>query len=147
VSGRGRGEGRRKRGRAHGKEFMDAALDGYIRDIALQRWRDYEDLADVYAQDPGRALAEAGAPLGAGPYRELWQEAWRRSIWPGPEGPQEHLFARIERVVRDCLLAEREERVRRGDPAIEDTPGYKEFVSRALNNLYREASGEIEELD
>ncbi|HKI99579.1 MAG TPA: hypothetical protein VKB51_13985 [bacterium] len=139
--------GRKRRRRQEGKEFMDAAMDGYIRDLALHRWRDYEDLADVYGSEAPRALEETGAVLGEEPYRALWQAAWQRHVWPGGEDPQMHLFGRMELAVREALLAEQEARAERGDRTIEDTPGYNEFVGRALGNLFHEASGEIEELD
>ena len=126
---------------------MDAALDGYIRDLALHRWRDFEDLTEQLDHDAERALAEAGTFADAGPYQPLWQEAWQRHVWPGPEQPTEHLFGRMETAGGVALLRERDARSERGDLTIEDTPGYKEFVGRALNQLYEEASGEIEELD
>jgi hypothetical protein len=144
---RGRRGGGRKRGRKSGKEFMDAAMDGYIRDLSLHCWRDFEDLTEAYEHDAERALAETGAFLAAGPYRPLWLEAWRKHVWPGPPQPAEHLFGRMEAAVREALLQEREARAENGDPTIEDTPGYKEFVDRAMTNLLQEASGEIEEID
>lgn len=146
MAGKGKGKGG-KRGRQSGKEFMDAALDGYIRDLALHLWRDYEDLCDVHGEGSPAALSEAGASLGLGPYHALWQEAWSRHVWPGQADAEPHLFGRFESAVREGLLAERDARAERGDLAIEDTPGYKEFVRRAMDNLYMEASGEIEELD
>ncbi|HUJ76109.1 MAG TPA: hypothetical protein VL359_14695 [bacterium] len=147
MAGPGKTEGGRKRGRRKEKEFMDAAMDGFIRDIALQLWREYEDLEEAYDHDTQRALEELGAAVGRQPYQELWQSAWRGHVWPHPRDPQAHLFGRIEAAVRVALEQERQARAERGDSTIEDTPGYKEFVSRALNVLYREASGEIEEFD
>ena len=137
----------RKRGRGRQAHFMDAALDGYIRDVALHRWREFEDLDEAFDHDTERALEEAGAFPQAGPYRGLWVDAWRKHVWPGPEDRTVHLYGRMELAVREALLQERDERAARGDVAIEDTPGYKEFVARAMGRLLEEASGEIEELD
>jgi hypothetical protein len=146
VAGRDKRRGGKKRGRQAGKEFMDAAMDGYIRDLALRCWREFEDLSEAHG-DPDRALGEVGTFTGAGSYRPLWVEAWRRHVWPAPQGPAAPLFGRIEAAVREALLAERAARAEHGEPTIEDTPDYQEFVARALNVLYQEASGEIEELD
>ncbi|HEX9844629.1 MAG TPA: hypothetical protein VGC20_17850 [bacterium] len=137
----------RKSGRKREAHFMDVALDGYVRDLALRRWREFEDLSEVYDHDVERALEEAGAFPAASSYRPLWQESWQRHVWPGPEEKTGPLFGRIEAAVREALLRERELRLERGEPTIEDTPGYQEFVGRALGRLLEEASGEIEELD
>ena len=136
----------RKRGRTRQSHFMDVAIDGYIRDLALHRWRDFEDLSETHG-DPERALEEAGAFQEAGPYRPLWQEAWRKHVSPGRQPRPMHLFGCMEAAVREALLAEMAQRAAGGDVTIEDTPGYKEFVARALNRLLEEASGEIEEFD
>jgi hypothetical protein len=146
----GRGKSRepgRKRGRKRESHFMDVAIDGYIRDVALHLWRDVEELTEVHGGDVGRALEEVGSLPLAGPYRPLWQAAWRAHVWPGPPDASEHLFGRMERAVREALLQEREARPAQGDVTIEDTPGYKEFVGRAMDQLLEEASGENEQWD
>ena len=121
-------------------------MDGYTRDLALRCWREFEDLSEAHG-DPGRALGEIGTFTGAGPYQPLWEAAWQRHVWPAPQDASGPLFGRIEAAIREALLTERTQRAERGEPTIEDTPGYQEFVARALNVLYEEASGEIEELD
>ncbi len=146
MARKGNREPGRKRGRKRESQFMDAAIDGYIRDLALHRWRDFEDLSEGHG-DPERALQEAGVFVEAGPYRPLWQEAWRKHVWPGQQPRPMHLFGCMEAAVREALLAEKVQRAERGDDTIEDTPGYKEFVARALNQLLEEASGELENFD
>ena len=136
----------RKRGKTRQAHFMDVAMDGYIRDVALHRWREFEDLSEAHG-DPERAMEEAGVFPQAGPYGELWQAAWRKHVWPGQQPRPMHLFGCMEAAVREALTAEIAERAERGDVTVEDTPGYKEFVARAMNRLLEEAAGEIEELD
>jgi hypothetical protein len=136
----------RKRGRTRQAHFMDVAIDGYIRDVALHCWRDFEALGEAHGGDEARALEETGVFIEMGPYRPLWQSAWRKHVWPGAQPRTEHLFGCMEAAVREALLAEKIQRAEQGDVTIEDTPGYKEFVARAMNQLLEEASGEIEEM-
>ncbi len=44
---RRRGKGGGGKNRRKGKEFMDAALDAYIRHLALQKWREVTDRQDT----------------------------------------------------------------------------------------------------
>lgn len=137
----------RKSGRRRQSHFMDAAMDGYVRDVALHIWREYEDLTTARGFGERDALQAMGEFSGAGPYRALWQEAWRQHVLPGMGEGGMPLYGRVETAVRDALREEHAARAERGDVTIEDTPGYKEFVARALGRLLEEASGEIEEMD
>lgn len=141
------GGGKRRGGGRRGAHFMDAAMDGYIRDVALHKWRAFQDLAEAHGGDAERAVAEAGTFPEFAPYHRLWEESWRRHVAPGPSAPGGHLFGRMEAAVREALQAEQAEREMEGDDTIEDTPGYQEFVARAMGQLLEEASGEIEEMD
>jgi hypothetical protein len=136
----------RKSGRGRQAHFMDVAMDGYVRDVALHCWRDFEALSQTPGQDEARAMAEAGAFPTAGAYRGLWQQAWQAHVWPGPPERTQHPFARMEAAVRQAVEQERQARAERGDVTIEDTQAYQEFVARAMNRLLEEASGEIEEM-
>ena len=109
----GRREGGRKKRRQSGKEFMDAAIDGYIRDLALRMFREIEDLDEAYGHDSERVLREAGAALAHKPYGELWKAAWEHHVWPSPQAPEQSLFGRIEGAVREALLAMSPSRTRR----------------------------------
>ena len=137
----------KKGGRRKGKEFMDAALDGYIRDQALYKWREVDGLMAGAEIDSGQALRESGDFLERGPFRDIWRRNWQEQIRGAQEPSGGTLFAMIEEAVRGAVLEEREERVRREAPLLEDSPSYKEFIARAMEQLLEEASGDIEELD
>ncbi|MBI4561439.1 MAG: hypothetical protein HY724_05290, partial [Candidatus Rokubacteria bacterium] len=62
-------KGERKRDRAEGKEFMDAAREGFVRYVALEKWREIEDMRETLGFDWARAAKEAGQFPGRGPYQ------------------------------------------------------------------------------
>jgi len=142
-----RGRRGKKGGRRKGKEFMDAALDGYIRDQALNKWREVDGLVAGAENHAGQALRESGDFLERGPYRDIWRRNGQEQIRGVREPSGGTLFAMIEEAVRGAVLEEREARVRSEAPLLEDSPSYKEFIARIMELLLGEASGDIEELD
>lgn len=145
--GRGRGQGGGGKGRRKGKEFMDAALDGYIRDQALYKWREVDGLMAGAEIDARQALRDSGDFLERGTYRDIWRRNWQEQISGVQALSGGTLFAMIEEAVRGAVLEEREERLRSKAPLLEDSPSYKEFIARAMEQLLEEAAGDIEELD
>lgn len=143
----GKWDPQRKKGRRRDAHFMDVVLDGYVRHVALEIFRSFEDLTEAYDQDAARAMEELGAFAGAGDYAPIWQEAWRAHVWPLAGPTETPLFGRIEAAVRQALLAERAARQERGDVTLEDTPLYKAFVADAMDNLLEASMGETEEMD
>ena len=141
------GEGKRKRGSGgrRGAHFMDAAFDAYARDLALGAWRAVDDHVQLHGRDMNAALQEIGNFFG--PYAQLWQGHWRSLLSQQQAAPDASVLGLIESTVRLALIEEQAQRQQRGDEPIEDTPTYKEFISRALGRLFEEASGEIEDLD
>ena len=139
--------GKKKGKRRKGKEFMDAVLDGYIRDQALHKWREVDGLVQGAGVGWGQALRDAAEFPEKGPYQDIWRQWWGREMPAGETPADDTVFASIEAAVRGAVLDEREERKRRADPLLEDSAQYKAFVSRAMENLLGEASGEIEEWD
>ena len=147
VRERGRGRGRGRKGKRKGKEFMDAALDGYIRDQALHKWREVDGLMTGAEIDARQALQDSGDFLERGPYRDLWRRNWLEKFSGVQELAGGTLFAKIEEAVRGAVLEEREERRQGKVQLLEDSLSYKKFIARNMDQLLEEASGEIEELD
>lgn len=138
---------KRRHGRRKNKEFMDAALDAFIRDQALKKMREVDGLIAGAGLETTNALQSAKEFLEKGPYRQIWIKWWQEKVLEDLEGASEHLFARIENAMRFAVMEEKEERLRRNDALLEDSLPYQSFVTHALDNLFWEASGEIEELD
>jgi hypothetical protein len=137
---------RGKRGRRKSKEFMDAALDAYIRDLALQKWREVTDLQESLSVDTARAICDVGNFPERGPYRNIWERWWQTQVAAAAVPPDSALIGRIEEAVRGALLEEISARQEQGDRPLEDTLGYKTFLDRALDHLLQEEAGTIEEL-
>lgn len=138
---------KKKGKRRKGKEFMDAVVDAYIRDQSLRKWREVDGLITGAGIDADQALRESAEFLEKGPYREIWRRWWGLQVTDGPKPDAGDRFAGIEAAVRGAVLEEKAERKQRQDPLLEDSMSYKEFVSRAMEQLLGEASGEIEDMD
>ncbi|GIX46342.1 MAG: hypothetical protein KatS3mg131_0553 [Candidatus Tectimicrobiota bacterium] len=135
---------RGKQGKRQGKEFMDAALDAYIRHLALEKWREVTDLQEALGPEPLQALRAAGDFAPRGPYRAIWERWWQAQVVEGEASAP--LLGRIEAAVRGALHEERQARRQCGDVALEDTRDYKAFLDQALGQLFAEEAGAIEEL-
>lgn len=134
----------RKRDRAEGKEFMDVAREAFVRYVALEKWREIEDMRETLGFDWGRAVEEAGGFLGRGPYRALWVRRWREQVLPATNGAEAGtLFAAIEAAAAAALADEVAARNDRRDRPLEEDPEYKGFLDAALGKLWREAAGEL----
>ena len=137
---------RRGKGRRQGKEFMDAALDAYIRHLALQKWREVTDLQDTTELPIESAIRDCGDFSERGPYRDIWQRWWRTAaVSPGSD-PKTSLFGGIEAAIQGALHEEVEARQHVGDVPIEDGLAYKAFIDHALDHLFEEEAGSLEEL-
>lgn len=135
----------RKRDRAEGKEFMDAAREAFVRYVALDKWREIEDMRDTLGFDWTRAAMEAGHFLGRGSYQPLWVRRWDEQVLPQAVGTDPgRLFAAIEGAIAGAVHDEEEERKARRDRPLDEDPEYKGFLDHALENLFREAAGELE---
>lgn len=139
---------RKKRGgkrKSKNKEFMDAALDAFIRDQALRKWRDVEDHKEGAELEMKQAL-EASDFLEKTLYRDIWRHWWQVEVlnkFPNVDS----LFASIEAAVRGAVLEEREQRVAQKEELLEDSLTYKAFIARQMDNLLFEAGGETEEFE
>ena len=135
----------KKRGKSKNKEFMDAALDAFIRDQSLQKWNEVEGLREGAEINVMQAVKSSSEFLVKGPYRKIWVSWWKQDVIDHLPGSNEHLFARIENAVRGAVLEEREVRKNQADALLEDSFEYKEFIARQMEHLLFEAGGDIEE--
>ena len=131
---------RKKRGKSKNKEFMDAALDAFIRDQSLQKWHEVDGLRTGAEIDASQAVKSSSEFMVKGPYREIWRRWWQREVIDKEQGTKETLFAQIEKSVTGAVLEERE--VRRGVPEGVRECGRGQSRDRSLPELLqqREAS-------
>lgn len=135
-----------KRGKRKGKEFMDAAIDAYVRDLALEKWRQVTDLQESLGIDIAQAVRDAGCFPERGPYRNIWERWWQMEVVAAAAAPASPLLGCIEVAVDGALKEEIIARGQRGDATLEDTLDYKAFLDRALDHLFEEEEGSIEEM-
>ena len=135
----------KKRGKSKNKEFMDAALDAFIRDQSLQKWNEVEGLREGAEINVMQAVKSSSEFLVKGPYRKIWVSWWKQDVIDHLPGSNEHLFGQIENAMRGAVLEEREVRKNKADTLLEDSFEYKEFIARQMEHLLFEAGGDIEE--
>jgi hypothetical protein len=136
--GERQGKRRRGAGRRQGNEFMDVAREAFIRYVALEKWREIEDMRQTLGFDWTRAAGEVGHFVERGRYRRLWIQRWEAQVLPEAAGADAgRFFAAIERAVADAVSDEEEAR-KLGDarPLAEDFE-YKAFVDACLEGLLR----------
>jgi hypothetical protein len=122
---------------------MDAALDAYIRDLALEKWRQVTDMQESLGVDFAHAVRDAGSFPERDVYRGIWERWWQAQVVAGQISS---LLGCIEVAVRGALGEEIETRQQQGDKSLEDTLDYTTFLSRALDHLFEEEAGSIEEM-
>jgi hypothetical protein len=135
--------GKRKRGRrrerVEGNAFMDSVRAAFIRWLALEKWREIEDLRATLGLDLGQAVNEAGQFPNRGRYQVLWALRWKLEVCPDAACKDSgSMFAAIERAVAAALHQEEAERKSHNDRPLEEDAEYKAFVDRALERLLRE---------
>ncbi|MGH7826769.1 MAG: hypothetical protein ACREQ7_16545 [Candidatus Binatia bacterium] len=122
-----------------GNAFMDNVRAAFIRWVALEKWREVEDLRATLGFDLKQALEEAGRFPGRGRYQLLWVAQWKAEVRPEATGADSgNVFAAIERAVAAAVHEEEAERKLRDDRPLEEDPEYKAFVDRALERLLGE---------
>jgi hypothetical protein len=139
--GRKRG---RKRERVEGNAFMDVVRDAFVRYVALEKWREMQDMRETLGFDHARAASEAGQFPERGRYQPLWVRQWVAEVGPETSAADAgKLFAAIERAIAGALHEEEEARRSQGDRPLDEDPGYKAFVDAALERLLSERVGEL----
>jgi len=137
VSGKGpRGERRKRRERVEGHAFMDVVREAFVRWMALEKWREIEDLRDAAGLEWPRALAEAGSFLSRGRYAPLWVARWKEHV-EGVAPDAGAAFGAIERAVAEALRDEEAARKAAADRALEEDPEFKGFVDASMERLIR----------
>ena len=141
---RRRKRGERQHDRVQGREFMDVAREAFVRYVALDRWREIEDMRETLGFDWTQATQEAGRFLGRGVYAPIWDRQWQEHVLPQVQDADPgKLFAAIERAVAAALHAEEAERKIRGDRPLDEDAEYKAFLDSALEKLFRETSVDL----
>lgn len=139
-------EGRRRRERrVEGQSFMDVARQAYARHLALEKWRDLQDVRETNGFDWPTAAREAGAFPERFPYHGLWAARWAEHVQPAAaEGDTGRIFAAIEAAVTAALADEEAERAARGDQPVDLDPDYRAFLDRSLGRLARQTTDTYE---
>ena len=104
ISRRSRGK---KRGKSKNKEFMDAALDAFIRDQSLQKWNEVQGLKAGAEVDQKEAVKSSSEFFEKGQFRNLWQRWWQNEVIEAEHDNHEHLFAKIERIYQNIFYTKR----------------------------------------
>jgi hypothetical protein len=137
-------EPRGKKGKRHGPRvggdaFMDTVRPAFIRWLALEKWREVEDLRATLGIDLRQAVREAGQFPGRGRYQLLWVAQWKAEVRPDASGTDSgSVFAAIERAMAAAIRDEESERKLQSDRPLEEDPEYKAFIDRNLERLLRE---------
>ncbi len=127
---------------------MDAAREAFIRYVALEKWREIEDMRETLGFDWVKAAREAARFPGRGLYQPLWVRKWETEVLPQATGTDAgKLFAAIEKAITAAVHDEEDERKTRGDRPLDEDHEYKAFIDAALENLFREQAGELEPND
>lgn len=123
---------------------MDTVRASFVRWVALEKWREIEDLRTTLGLDLERAIDEAGQFPGRGRYQPLWVARWKAELRPEVTGTEPGgVFKAIERAVAAAVEEEEAERKSRGDPQLDEDPEYKGFVDAALERLLGEGGGTL----
>jgi hypothetical protein len=130
---------RERKGTSEASSFMDTVRAAFIRWVALEKWREIDDLRITVGMELEQAIDEAGHFPGRGRYRQQWAARWKTEVRAEITGSDPgSLFAAIERAVSAALADEVAERQAGGDRPIDEDPEYKTFVDTALERLLRE---------
>jgi len=135
---------RRRRERVQDSSFMDTVRSAFIRWVALEKWREVEDLRSTLGLDLGQAMDEAARFPGRGRYQPLWVARWKAEVRPEVTGMDAGgLFGAIEKAVAASVDEEEAERKARGDRQLDEDPEYKAFVDTALESLLAEGAATL----
>ncbi len=134
----------RRGDRVEGQSFMDVSRQAFVRHLALDKWREIEDMRETLGFDWGEAVLEAGNFLRRGGYAPLWVRRWQEHVLPQVDKADPGtLFAAIEGAIAAALHDEEGERKLRGDRPLEEDPEYKGFLDGALEKLLRQSAAEL----
>ena len=130
---------KKRKGTIEASSFMDTVRDAFIRWLALEKWREIDDLRTTVGLDLAQAIDEAGHFPNRGRYRQIWVAQWKAELRSEITGTDPgSLFGAIEKTVAAALAEEVAERKANGDRPLEEDPEYKGFVDTAIERLLRE---------
>lgn len=142
-----RKKGKGKKGRRKGKEFMDAVHEAYLRHLVEEIWADLEG-ALTSAEGVRQETVWITEFEERGSYKEIWQRAWKKYVpQPLEAQPAWAIVVGIQEAVSAAAQEEEVDRQRRGDKSFFDDEQYHAFVSDALDKLFKEEHGSLEEAD
>jgi hypothetical protein len=125
--------------RVGGNAFMDTVRPAFVRWLALEKWRELEDLRATLNLGLKEALRQAGRFPGRGRHQALWVAQWQREVCSDLHDQDPgSIFAAIERAITVALQQEDVAREASGDRPLEEDPEYKFFVDRNLERLLRQ---------
>lgn len=123
---------------------MDTVRAAFVRWMALEKWREVEDLRTTLGMDLEQAIREAGRFPNRGRYQPIWEAQWKAEVRSEVTAMDTgDLFHAIEKAVAAAVDEEESERKARGDRAFEEDPEYKAFVDTALESLLQEGGGTL----
>ena len=135
---------KRREERVEGNAFMDTVRTAFVRWVALEKWREIEDLRTTLGFDLAQAADEAGKFPGRGRYQALWISQWKAEVRLEVTGTDPgSVFGAVERAVAAAVREEEAERKSRGDRPLDEDPEYKAFVDAALERLLGEGGGTL----
>ncbi|MGH7834146.1 MAG: hypothetical protein ACREQK_10915 [Candidatus Binatia bacterium] len=134
-----RKKNRKRRGqRVQDSSFMDTVRAAFIRWLALEKWRELDDLRTTLGMELEQAIEDAGRFPNRGRYERLWIERWKAEVRLEIAGADAGaIFGAIEKAVAAAVEEETAERKANGDPPLEEDSEYKTFVDSALERLLR----------
>ncbi len=147
LRGKG-GRGGGKAGRKKAKEFMDVADEAFAHQVAMAVWHEAEAVlgASPSVEEGLRRLRELGSFEDRGRFAPIWKSHWEAALGRiGPAASPSDRLGFLREAVLKSIEEEDEARQREGLPRLIDEDEGQRFIEFALNRMFEEASGEIEE--
>lgn len=125
---------------------MDAAPEAFVRYLALQAWREIQEIwsRETSPEERWQALQALGGFEDRGEYAPIWQRHWA-DLLTGLRGSADptDCFQLLEATVARSLEEEEAARRQEGRPGVLEEGDGRRFLDLALGRLLEEAQGEI----
>ena len=91
----------KKRGKSKNKEFMDEALNAFIRGQSLKKWNEVEGIRIGANLNSLEAIKSSSEFIEKGPYGDIWRRWWNQGVIEPSSDSKEYLFGKIveERIM------------------------------------------------
>ncbi|MGH7277903.1 MAG: hypothetical protein ACREJG_04375 [Candidatus Rokuibacteriota bacterium] len=124
---------------------MDVARQAFVRHLALDKYREIEDMRETLGFETTRAAEEACTFLGRGRYREIWRRHWGAVAVPAARlHSGGDLLSAIEEALARALAEEEQARAAGGDRPLEEEAEYKGFVDACMERIHVDGADIIE---